>query len=80
MDNHAKHGEAHFLKWRYKHTQMKIDSRDGNNTIVEPHMGGLQGDACMANVFRVTYDALLEEWDTQRSRTWDGATLMASVP
>jgi len=59
---------------------MKIDSRDGNSIIVEPHTGGLQGDACMANVFRVTYDALLEEWDTQRSRTWDGATLMASVP
>ena len=64
MNRNAKHGEEGWLKFRYKHTQMRIDCRNGSVAYVIPRSGGLQGDSCMANMFQESYDELVAKWNS----------------
>ena len=80
MDSHAKHGEGNLLKFRYKHTQMRVDCRDGSTAFVIPRSGGLQGDSCMASMFQESYDAIIAKWNSDRERTWGAQMLMARIP
>ena len=49
---------------------VKIKCKDGSVAYLAPQTGGLQGDSCIANMFRETYDDILHEYHLCAERWW----------
>ena len=58
------------LVHRFEESEMVIKCGNGQEIIVEPGCGGLQGDDSMPEMFIATYDRQLNMWiGTRRKKT-----------